>query len=389
MKLPSKDAIAQSQKLIAHVVQLIEKKQGMIPFDEYMQAVLYTPGLGYYQSGTVKLGAVGDFVTAPEISPLFGQCIAIQLQSSLNALEQPVVFELGAGTGKMARDILLKLQELDALPHQYWILEPSATLQAEQKSLLKSALPDYFSHIRWLEQLPDKPFNGVILGNEVLDALPVKRYQIEQGECRELGVGFDGERFEWKEMKCDSPPAVLNTLSPNPFPMNGREALNRYLTEVNVQLPIWLKSITEQLQQGLVLFFDYGYPAREYYQADRSMGTLMCYYQHHKHDDPFVYPGLQDVTAHVDFTAVAEAGVDCGLELIGYTTQALFLAANQIDTLPQQIIANDSDQSLKVQSQLRQLMSPQAMGDLVKVIAFTHNMESMAFDGWMDLRQTL
>ena len=374
----SADAVKHSQNLINHIAYLIKANNGEIPFDQYMRAILYTPGLGYYQSGNYKIGAAGDFITAPEISHLFGQCIAVQLQSILATLHNPVIFELGAGSGKMAADMLLKLQDLDSLPTAYWILEPSPDLQARQKQFLTDALPHFIHNIHWLSTLPEHPFNGVIIGNEVLDALPVKRFKIHHGKPCELNVGFDGNQFYWKT----GTPIGLNNLV-NPEWPEG------FTSEINTQLQPWLASITDNLQQGAVLFFDYGYAAREYYQPDRTMGTLMCYYQHRRHDDPFVYPGLQDITAHVNFTAVAEAGVDCGLTLQGYTTQALFLAINQIEKLVQQWLAHHPDDELKIQAQTRQLLLPQEMGDLVKVIALSKRYDEMNLSYWRDISHTL
>lgn len=378
MQTPSAAAVDHSQKLIAYICDRIAKRHGYIGFDDYMQAALYAPGLGYYQSGSHKIGQAGDFITAPEISDLFGHCIAGQLKQILSDLTKPIILELGAGSGKMAADILERLQQEECLPQAYWILEPSPDLQARQKQLLQKRHPDLIARLRWLTSLPTTPFNGVIIANEVLDALPVKRFQVHNGNVFEYGVGYNGTRFCWR-----TGPAL--TL---PFPINP-DWPEGFISEVNMTLPAWLTAITKPLQCGAVLFFDYGYAAREYYQPDRSVGTLMCYYQHQKHDDPFVYPGLQDITAHVNFTAVAEAAVDCGLELTGYTTQALFLASNEIDALAQTYQDEHPNSTLSLQSQLRQLMLPQHMGDLVKAMALSKNLDTIAFDHWPDMRPTL
>lgn len=375
MPPPSAAAIQHSQKLIAHLSQLITQQHGWIGFDQYMQAALYAPGLGYYQSGNHKIGAAGDFVTAPEITPLFGQCLAEQIAPILSALDQPIIFELGAGSGKMAADILLQLQRQHTLPDAYWILEPSADLQARQKAYLTEQLPDFVTQIHWLRHLPDQDFNGLIIGNEVIDALPVKRFEVSQGEAYELGVNFDGDRFQWQRGQ----PLTLPVALPH-----STQWPEQFTSEINTQLPDWLASISSHLQQGVMLFLDYGYAAREYYHPERCHGTLGCYYRHCKHDDPFVYPGLQDITASVDFTALAQAAIDCDLTVAGYTTQALFLAVNKIDQLTQDGLAAHPDSNTQTLAKIRQLMLPEAMGESVKVMALTKRWDAGCFDDWVD-----
>ena len=380
MPLPSAAAIKHSQKLIAHLLKLIAQQHGWIGFDQYMQTALYAPGLGYYQSGSHKIGAAGDFITAPEITPLFSQCLAEQIAPILSALDQPIIFELGAGSGKMAADILLQLQRQHALPHAYWILEPSADLQARQQAYLTEQLPDFVAQIQWLRHLPDQDFNGLIIGNEVLDALPVKRFQVSQQTIYELGVSFDGERLQWQRGQPLTLPAALPHCAQWP---------EQFTSEINTQLLNWLASISAHLQQGAMLFLDYGYSAREYYHPDRCHGTLSCYYRHYKHDDPFVYPGLQDITASVDFSALAQAAIDCDLTVAGYTTQALFLAVNQIDKLTQDCLAAHPDNNTQTLAKIRQLMLPEAMGETVKVMALIKGEDINCFEQWVDMRHQL
>ena len=350
LRPPFAEAQQHGQHVVDHIIEIIHQ-QGPISFSTFMQLALYAPGLGYYSAGAHKIGVAGDFITAPEISPLFSHCIARQCQQVFSCLGGGDILEFGAGSGVMATDILLACQHLGCLPENYYILEISADLRQRQQQLLKNRLPDLYDRVLWLDQLPDKPINGVILANEVLDAMPVEVFKQANG-LKQFFVDYQNEKFIWKLRDIDN--LSLQRKIKN---LDIKFAEN-YQSEINVNLQSWVQSLSGCLQQGVVVLIDYGFPRSEYYHIDRHMGTLMCHYQHHAHPDPLVYPGLQDITAHVDFTAVAEAAIESGFEVLGFTNQAAFLLNCGIET-------NDGQSA----QQLKQLLMPNEMGELFKVIA--------------------
>jgi len=362
---PDADALQHSAKLIAHIHSLIADAGGSISFANYMEAVLYTPGLGYYSGGAKKFGLAGDFVTAPEISPLFAQTMARQVAEVLN-ITQGDILELGAGTGRLACDLLLSLQALDKLPARYYILEVSADLRAvQQSSVVQRLSPELASIVCWLDTLPAK-FTGVVLGNEVLDALPVNIvHQTEQGLMERTVVSVS-DGFGWSE-------SVANVrLSESGEPLNLPVD---YITEINLAASGLIASLAAMLTQGLILLVDYGFSRQEYYHPQRSQGTLMCHYRHYAHGDPFLYPGLQDVTAHLDFTAIAEAAAANDLELAGYCSQAQFLINCGITDILAEVSPHDVASYMPLASQAQKLLSPAEMGELFKVIALTKTYE--------------
>ncbi|MDO8955151.1 MAG: SAM-dependent methyltransferase [Gammaproteobacteria bacterium] len=363
--LPDDAAISHSLALIDTLRQRI-KAQGPMRFSDYMHRVLYTPGLGYYSAGSAKIGAAGDFITAPEISSTFARCLARQCQQVLQALSQPIIMELGAGLGSLAADLLLTLEQCDSLPLEYWILEPSAELAQRQFQLLQARCPHLINRVKWLDSLPKQDFNGIILGNEVIDALAIARFMIKNTQIVELGVDFNGERFEWAELSASNPALITKVTAIQKATGDFPEG---YCSEINLYLNEWLKSVTEHLHQGVAIWIDYGYPRDSYYHASRSAGTLMNYYRHHAHSDPFLYPGLQDITAHVDFTALAEAGLDSGLELSGYISQGMFLINCGVGELLQAV------DDITEQTRIKKLISPQHMGESFKVMALSRNMD--------------
>jgi SAM-dependent MidA family methyltransferase len=357
---PDPDALAHSRDLSQLICSEIEASGGWIDFAKYMHLALYSPGLGYYAGGARKFGWAGDFVTAPEISPLFGQALARQSAQVLQQT-QGSLLELGAGTGKLCAQLLLALQALDALPQQYLILEVSAYLREEQQQTLHEMLPpELYARVQWLDRLPQS-FNGVVLANEVLDALPVHIVQASEHSLQELGVACEGEVFGWELREITSSALKENASALN-LPVG-------YRTEICLAADGLLASLADMLEQGVLLLIDYGFPRHEYYHAQRSQGTLMCHYRHHSHGDPFLYPGLQDITAHVDFTGVAEAGVARGLQLLGYCSQAQFLINCGITGLLQQVSPSDTAAYAAIAAQAQKLLSPAEMGELFKVIA--------------------
>ena len=362
---PGADALAHSRRLAGHIRDAIAAAGGRIPFSRYMDLALYAPGLGYYSAGARKFGAAGDFITAPELSPLFSRCLARQCAEVLREVPQGSILELGAGSGLMAADLLLELQALGALPAEYLILEVSADLRERQRQTLIAKATALASRVRWLDAPPEN-FTGAMVGNEVLDALAVERFLKRPGGFDEYCVRVEGDGFAWEtrpagEQLAATLAAFETTLA---APLGSG-----YVSEMNLRLTPLVSSLAASLECGALILMDYGYPRAAYYHPERSMGTLMCHYRQRAHDDPFLYPGLQDITAHVDFTAVAEAGTSSGLELAGYTTQAHFLMALGVAGL--------GGADMKTAQQVKLLTLPEEMGERFKAIGFTKGIETV------------
>jgi len=372
---PEPDALKHSASLVAHIKEQILAAGGWISFAEYMDLALYAPGLGYYSAGAHKLGMDGDFVTAPEISPLFSRCLASQCAEVLAELNNSVVLELGAGSGVMAADMLLEFERLQCLPVEYLVLETSADLRARQSALLHERVPHLVSRVRWLDGMPEQPIRGVIVANEVVDALPVERFAINHDGLAELGVVIQADELV-EEMRPAS--GALRTSLELLQSESGLLTEPGYISELSLRLPAWVATLNDWLQEGVVLLFDYGFSRREYYLPERSSGTLRCYYRHRAHEDPFVWPGLQDITAWVDFSYLAEAAQAVGLEVAGYTTQAQFLLAAGLD---EQVVIEterntdaaaaqgEQQKQIELAHALRQLILPGEMGESIKVMA--------------------
>lgn len=365
---PSHAAALHSARLSETIRQDIAAHGGWISFARYMELALYAPGLGYYTAGAHKFGAAGDFITAPELSPLFGRTLARQV-AEIMADSAPHILELGAGSGKLAADMLVELEQRDKLPDRYNILEVSADLRARQQALLQQRLPHLMDRLHWLDALPEQ-FDGAIVANEVLDALPVHRVRWQDSTINGIGVAMRENDFVWQER----PARDANLLQAARL-INEQHALpDGYVSEICLAARGLINSLSQCLSQGAMLFMDYGFGAREYYHAQRDTGTLMCHYRHHAHDDPFFLPGLQDITAHVNFTDIAECGIDAGLELLGYTNQAFFLINNGITELLKDTGPENLRDYLPLSAQLQKLTSPAEMGELFKVIALGKNM---------------
>jgi SAM-dependent MidA family methyltransferase len=367
---------------------------GWISFERYMDLALYAPGLGYYSAGARKLGAGGDFTTAPEISSLFGACVAKQCAEVMSAVREGSILEVGAGSGRLAVDILARLESLAQLPARYLILEVSADLKERQRTLLHAALPHLRDRVVWLDALPE-PFDGVILANEVLDALPVARFRWDGIVFEELGVTFRDGAFSGAARTAD--PAMTdrcNALMANAMlsagARQGTSALDGYVSEYCPRLPSWARGVAQSLRTGAVLWFDYGLPRAQYYLAERRDGTLLCHFRHRVHDDPFRYPGLSDITAWVDFTTMAEAAGAAGCELAGFTTQAFFLAGMHIDAEMHAFAGGDANRFARLANQARQLMLPGEMGERFKAMAWLRGLD-LELSGFalQDLRHTL
>lgn len=356
---PSADMAAHSAELLARIRDEIAAAGGVIDFARYMELALYAPGLGYYSAGARKLGSAGDFVTAPELSPLFSRCVARHCAALLAELGGGDLLEFGAGSGVMAADILLELERLQVLPAAYSILEVSADLRARQQDTLALRAPHLVPRVRWLDALPED-FVGVVLGNEVLDAMPVHRFRWRQGTVHELGVAWRDGALAWTELASCHPRLAARVQE------IATELPDGYESEVNLAAEDWLHSVAGLLQRGVVLLFDYGFPRHEYYHPQRSGGTLMCHYRHRAHADPLILPGLQDITAHVDFTAMAAAATASGLDLLGFANQANYLLGNGLLELAQE--AGDLRRQLEIAAQLKRLTMPGEMGELFKVL---------------------
>lgn len=369
---PDEAALAHSLVLQKAICEEIESNDGYISFEHFMQMALYEPGLGYYSAGASKIGESGDFITAPEISPLFSICVARQCSQVLTEIENAVILELGAGTGVMASDILTELQRLDCLPDTYYILEPSADLRQRQQQLLEERLPQLVSKVSWLDTLPDDPIKGIILANEVLDAMSVQRFRLRKDEIEEICVGWKNDGFIWRYIAAD---ALLEEKVNAIVRQSVTGFSDDYCSELNRNLEAWLNSLSQCLQQGAMLFIDYGYSRHEYYHEQRSQGTLLCHYRHRVHSDPFLYVGLQDITASVDFTAVAEAALCSDLRVSGFTSQAYFLIACGLERILQEKKDLDVKQQIELSRQIKMLTLPGEMGERFKVIALTRGLD--------------
>jgi SAM-dependent MidA family methyltransferase len=356
---PDEAGEAHSRRVAAHIREEISRTGGWISFARYMELALYAPGLGYYAAGATKLGPEGDFVTAPEISRLFGRTLARQVAQVLERCGGAVL-ELGAGSGRLAEDLLQALEALDRLPEAYLILEVSPTLRERQARRLARLPPRLRTRVRWLEALP-AGFRGAVIGNEVLDALPVHLVAWRTHGLFERGVAVEGEAFVWRERPLCHP-ELRRAAEAIPAPAD-------YLSEISLAVPALIKTLGGLLEQGILLFLDYGFPAAEYYHPQRASGTLMCHYRHRAHDDPFLWPGLQDITAHVDFTATARAAREAGLEVLGYGSQARFLLNCGLLELLAAVPAEDAARYLPLAAEAHKLLSPAEMGELFKVLA--------------------
>ncbi len=368
---PTPEALAHSERLARVIQAEIAARGGWIGFARYMELALYAPGLGYYMAGARKLGREGDFVTAPEMTPLFGETLARQVAQVLDAngtAAEGEVLEIGAGSGALAASLLAELERIERLPRSYLILELSADLRERSRDTIASRVPHLMERVAWLNRLPPS-FTGVVVGNEVLDAMPVHVVRATEQGIEEGGVesapGGSSMRWAWRPA-ADELLEAARELALEPG----------YTSEIGLVARAFVASLAPVLERGAAIFIDYGFPGAEYYHPQRGQGTLMCHYRHHAHGDPFFLPGLQDITSHVDFSAVARAGTDAGLELLGYTTQAQFLINCGITEVLGRVSAEDAERYLPLANQANRLLSPAEMGELFKVIAFGKGIEA-------------
>jgi SAM-dependent MidA family methyltransferase len=366
---PGCDELLRSKALSKCIRQEIDTQNGLISFATFMELALYHPEFGYYNADTFDLGKHGDFTTAPEISPLFAKCFARQVQQIHAHLGGASILELGAGTGRFANDLLKALEEAGCLPDYYYIYEISAGLRKKQFNYLKSSCPALLTRIKWIDALPEN-FVGTIIANEVLDALPVHRFRVENNLITEKCVGWEKEEFVWRIEKPRSEQlhdAASSLHELYAFPAG-------YESEINLQIHQLIPFITTSLKKGIILFADYGYGQPEYYRPERKQGTLTCFYKHRRHDDPLILPGLQDITSHVDFTRVIETATEHDCSLAGHTTQAAFLLSCGLLNL-----AEEEEKSLSqvdefnLHHAVKLLTMPTEMGERIKVMALSKN----------------
>ncbi len=359
LPIPEADAQAHSLQVAQAIAEKI-KKNGPVSFAQYMDMALYEPALGYYCVGTEKFGAGGDFVTAPEISPLFAESLADFCVKEFADAENNTILEVGAGSGRLALNLLRALRQRKKLPHSYCILEMSPDLQARQRALLATEEPELFERCQWLNRLPDASFEGVIIANEVLDAMPVHIFTASSNGFLEQTVNIVDENFIWETRPASAPLLEALTDLKMDFAVG-------YTSEINLNIKPWINSMANILQRGAILLIDYGFLRHEYYHPDRSMGTLMCHYRHHAHTDPLILPGIQDVTAHVDFTAVGEAAESAGLKVSYYGSQAKFLLKHDLLGSMQRL-AKNQEEYLQLANQVKIMTLPSEMGELFKVM---------------------
>lgn len=367
---PDADSLAHSRRVAEHIHALIEAAGGTIGFAEFMHHALYASGLGYYSAGATKFGEAGDFITAPEASPVFAKILANQVSAVLEQIDKsldPTIIEIGAGSGALAVELLKRLDMLAALPAHYFILDVSADLRQRQANAIRAALPNYFENVRWLSTLPES-YTGVVIANEVLDALPFERFvKSEQRICRR-SVARSGDEFSWQT---ETAPAVLQQAVQDIEADLGHKLPEGYESDVSLGVKDWVKGLAAGLDQGFVFLFDYGVSQREYYAKDRSSGWLRCHFRHHAHSDPLIYPGIQDITTWVNFSQVAHAAFDSDLQIAGYVTQAQFLLHGGLQQELQDIAGMPTEAQIELSRQVKLLMMPGEMGESFKCLGLS------------------
>ena len=360
---PDTDSAAHSRQCADRIRARIEDAGGSISFAEYMQLALYAPGLGYYAAGAIKFGAAGDFVTAPEVSPLFSYVVARQCAEVLAQVDGGAILEFGAGSGRLAVDVLTKLDELEALPDRYRILEVSADLKERQERLLRAEAVAYLDRIEWIDAIPQR-HTGVIIANEVVDALPVERF-VRRASVYQLRVSMHADGFEFVET--DAPRHLVEAIEVIEAGL-GERLPDGFRSEVSLGASGLVSDVVAALQDGVAFLFDYGVSRREYYAPDRTDGWLRCHFRHHAHNDPLIFPGIQDITAWVDFTALAEAANNAGADIAGYVNQAQFLLGGGLQLELQQMMQSPRERQIELSSQVKLLTLPGEMGENFKCL---------------------
>jgi len=366
---PEGSDCSHSAAVAQYLRERIEDAGGVLPFDQYMDAVLYAPGLGYYASGTRKFGEGGDFVTAPEMGPLFGRCLAHEVGPVLEMIDAPCLLEFGAGSGALAQSLIETLSASGQLPPRYCILEISPDLRERQRKRLEPLAKGCGLTIEWLEQIPSEPLRGVILANEVVDAFAVTRFRVIEDRPWRAGVCIEGDGFAWDWIDDLAPDSVAAKI------VRRYGLAEGYTSEVCPRADAWIDTLGHCLEQGLAIVIDYGFPAGEYYLPERSQGTLRCHYQHRAHNDPLIFAGIQDITCHVDFSALADAGRAVGFDILGYTSQEAYLLSLGLLDLAAPQPEDDEKAMLARAEEIKQLILPSQMGEAFKVMALGRNLD--------------
>ena len=365
-ELPQPDVTSaqHSERVLAHICERMEAAGGELGFAEFMQEALYAPGLGYYAAGAQKFGAAGDFVTAPELSPLFGRIVATQAAEVLNQLSGGSVLEPGAGSGALAATILARLAELNALPDDYLILEVSPELIERQRAWLQAEVPELVRRVSWLSEWPEG-FSGVVIANEVVDALPVERFRKTDGEFRQVRVALNDSGLSWTDATASGElQHALHALEQH----LGGPLPDGYESEISLSAAGWISDLAKAVARGFVFLFDYGIARHEYYAADRDGGWLRCHFRHRVHQNPLLYPGIQDITAWVNFSQVAEAAISAGMSVHGYVTQAHFLASGGLEKEIGDFMNLTERQRVQMSQEIKLLTMPGEMGENFKCI---------------------
>lgn len=367
---PSPQEVELSTQLINKISDEIEKRGGSISYARYMEMALYEPTLGYYVNGRQKFGEGGDFITAPELTPLFTQSLANQVIEVFENLDEPAsMLEFGGGSGALAVEMLDYLDKKGQLPKDYYILDVSPYLQASQRVKLSDRIPHLMDRVHWVSDIPED-FVGVVIANEVLDAMPINRIRFyRDGQHKEIHICLKDDKFY--EFEKDIEDENLKKEVATVFQEYGENLTDGYTTEINLYAGGWLQLIHDRLTKGVVILIDYGYPRSEWYIPDRFDGTLSCYYRHRHHDNSLILPGLQDITSHVDFTGIAEKADSVGFTLGGFANQAAFLTGCGLEGLLQNIDTSDTQAFLAITSPIKKLILPHEMGELFKVMALT------------------
>ncbi|HWM28086.1 MAG TPA: SAM-dependent methyltransferase [Woeseiaceae bacterium] len=356
-----------SERVAERIRHAIDKAGGSIGFAEFMQLALYAPGLGYYSAGAAKFGAGGDFITAPEVSPLFARVLARQCAPVLQALPERRILELGAGSGALAAELLRCLPRHGVELTRYSILEVSPDLRQRQQILLRQAVPELQSAVEWLDDLPDA-FSGVVIANEVADALPVERFQRSGDDILQYRVTADGDEFSWLRARA---PAFLERAVLHIEDTLGASLPHGYVSEVSTGVAAWIGDIAARIRQGFVFLFDYGVTRREYYAAERNDGWLRCHFRHHAHNDPLIFPGIQDLSSWVDFTAVAEGAAGAGMDIAGFVTQAQFLLHGGLEAELAAFPRQGAAAQLEFSREVKTLTLPGEMGEHFKCLGLS------------------
>ena len=366
------------------LIQHINTRDGWISFEEFIDFVMYKPGLGYYSAGAEKIGHSGDFTTAPEISKLFGMALANQITPILDHYQSPSIIEIGAGTGKLAFDIMRQLNDYQVNFDRYYILELSADLKQRQQSMLSHLPTKTLNKIVWLDSIPVDSIDGVIIANEVIDALPFTRFKSQNGQVYELGISVEDNQLIEQPRLADE---ILSNTVDSIAKEIGMTFQDGYTSEIRINFGSWFRTIESMLSSGSIFFVDYGYSRQEYYDEERTNGSMICHYRNVAHEDPLSNLGIQDISASVDFSQLADVALQRNIEVGFFTSQADFLINAEILGVIESVI--DEGLKMRLTQEVKQLLLPNQMGEVFKCMLLNKNINPDNFDGIKDLRHTL